>query len=170
VNLVHTEVEKLNSDLVLPPYGRISKENELRLRFYKLWYLKILGFPGGSVVKNLLADAGDVGEIPGLGRSPGVGSGNQYSILAWKIPLAEEPGGLQSVGLQRVGHNLVTRQQQRKYRDNWKTVNPQGRSTRMAAFTAGHPAGSSDCAQGFKCNGADEVTAWCREWSVVGVW
>ena len=27
------------------------------------------------------------------------------SILAWKIPWAEEPGGLQSVGLQRVGHS-----------------------------------------------------------------
>ena len=30
------------------------------------------------------------------------------SILAWKIPWAEEPGGLQSVGLQRVGHSWVT--------------------------------------------------------------
>ena len=41
------------------------------------------GFPGGSVVKNLLANAGDAGLIPGLGRSPGVGNGNplQYSCL-----------------------------------------------------------------------------------------
>ena len=31
------------------------------------------------------------------------------SILAWKIPWIEEPGGLQSMGLQRVGHNLVTK-------------------------------------------------------------
>ena len=30
------------------------------------------------------------------------------SILAWEIPRTEEPGGLQSTGLQRVGHNLVT--------------------------------------------------------------
>ena len=30
------------------------------------------------------------------------------SILAWKIPWTEEPGGLQSMGLQRVGHNLST--------------------------------------------------------------
>ena len=30
------------------------------------------------------------------------------SIRAWKIPRAEEPGGLQSMGLQRVGHDLVT--------------------------------------------------------------
>ena len=54
------------------------------------------GFPWGSVVKNLPAnagDAGDVGLIPGSGRSPGVGNGNplQYSCLgnpmdggAWK--------------------------------------------------------------------------------------
>ena len=42
-----------------------------------------MGFPGGSVVKNPLANAGDVGSIPGLGRSPGEGNGNplQYSYL-----------------------------------------------------------------------------------------
>ena len=41
------------------------------------------GFPGSSVVKNLPANAGDMGSIPGLGRSPGGGSGNplQYSCL-----------------------------------------------------------------------------------------
>ena len=43
----------------------------------------LLGFPGDSVVKNLLANAGDMGLIPGSGRSPGVGNGNslQYSCL-----------------------------------------------------------------------------------------
>ena len=35
-----------------------------------------LGFAGGSVVKNLPANAEDVGSIPGLGRSPGEGNGN----------------------------------------------------------------------------------------------
>ena len=41
------------------------------------------GFPGGSAVKNLPADAGDVGSTPGSGRSPGGGHGNplQYSCL-----------------------------------------------------------------------------------------
>ena len=33
------------------------------------------------------------------------------SVLAWRIPWMEEPGGLQSMGLQRVGHNLATQQQ-----------------------------------------------------------
>ena len=42
-----------------------------------------MGFPGGSVVKNLPANAGDTDLIPGLGRSPAKGNGNplQYSCL-----------------------------------------------------------------------------------------
>ena len=55
------------------------------------------------MVKNLPASAGDVrdaGLIPGLGRSPGVGNGNNSSILAWKIPQTEETGRLQSLRLQ----------------------------------------------------------------------
>ena len=50
-------------------------------------------------------DTGDVGLTPGLGRSPGVGNGNplQYSCL--EIPWTEEPGGLQSMGSQRVRHD-----------------------------------------------------------------
>ena len=48
-----------------------------------LWSPLNLGFPVGSVVKNLLADAGDVGLITGLERSPGGGNGKplQYSCL-----------------------------------------------------------------------------------------
>ena len=40
-----------------------------------------------------------------VGRSPGVGSDNHSSILAWKIPWREEPGGLQSMEQQRTGHD-----------------------------------------------------------------
>ena len=36
------------------------------------------------------------------------GMATHFSILAWRIPWTEEPGGLQSMGLQRVRHNLVT--------------------------------------------------------------
>ena len=36
------------------------------------------------------------------------------SILAWEIPWTEEPGGLQSVGLQRIRHDLATQQQQQR--------------------------------------------------------
>ena len=53
------------------------------------------------MVKNLPAGAGD----PGLGRSLEEGMAAHSSILAWRIPRTEEPGGLQSMGSQRVGHN-----------------------------------------------------------------
>ena len=102
-----------------------------------------------SVGKESACNAGDLGLIPGLGRSPGEGIGYplQYSwaslvaqlvknlpamwetwvrslgwedplekemaihssILAWRIPWTEEPGGLQSMGLQRVGHDWTTK-------------------------------------------------------------
>ena len=60
-----------------------------------------LGFPGGSVVKNLLASAGDARSIPGSRRSPGEGSGSPFQYLAREILWTEEPGGLPSVGLQK---------------------------------------------------------------------
>ena len=63
------------------------------------------GFSGGTVVKNLATSAGDsrdLDSICGLERSSGVGSGNQLQYFAWKIPWTEEPGGLQSMELQRV--------------------------------------------------------------------
>ena len=50
------------------------------------------------------AKAGDMGSVPGLGRSPGEGNGNPL-ILAGEIPWIEESRGLQSVESQRVGHN-----------------------------------------------------------------
>ena len=63
------------------------------------------GFPGGSVVKNSPANAGDKGLIPESGRSPGEGNGAHSSILAWKIPQTEEPGGPQSMEPQRQFNN-----------------------------------------------------------------
>ena len=66
-----------------------------------------VGFPGGSVGEESACNAGDMGLIPGLGRSPGEGQGNplQYSGEYWRISWTEEPGGLPSMGLQRVRHN-----------------------------------------------------------------
>ena len=58
------------------------------------------------MVKNLSANAeniADAGSIPGLQRSPG---GDPHSIiLTWRTPWTEEPGGLHSMGLQRVRHD-----------------------------------------------------------------
>ena len=62
-------------------------------------------FTGRSDGKESACNAGDLGLIPGLGRSPGEGNGNHSSILAWRIPRTEEPGRLQSMGSQRVGHD-----------------------------------------------------------------
>ena len=59
------------------------------------------GFPGGSVVKNPPANAGDSGSIPGTGGFPGKGNGNHTSIPAWEIPWTEEPGRLQSMRSQK---------------------------------------------------------------------
>ena len=67
-----------------------------------------MGFPGGSNGKESAYNAGDPGSIPGSGRSPGEGNGNDSSILAWKIPWTGEPGRLKSMGLQRAEHDLVT--------------------------------------------------------------
>ena len=64
-----------------------------------------IGFPGGSEVKASAWNVGDPRSIPGLGRSPGEGNGNPLQYPAWKISWTEEPGGLQSMGSQRVGHN-----------------------------------------------------------------
>ena len=65
--------------------------------------MKGLGFSGDMVVKNPPANTGDIrdaGLIPGSERCPGGGRGNPF---AWRIPWTEETGGLQSMGLQRVG-------------------------------------------------------------------
>ena len=65
-----------------------------------------LGFLGGSDGKEYVCSAGDLGLIPGSGRSLGEGNGNHSSTLAWTIPWTEEPGGPQSMGSQRVTHVL----------------------------------------------------------------
>ena len=72
------------------------------------------GFPGGSVVKNPPANVGDTSSIPSPERSPGEGNGNplQYSCLGFGNPM--DRGAWQATvhGVARVGHDLVTKQQQ----------------------------------------------------------
>ena len=65
----------------------------------------VWGFPGDSDSKESACNSGDPGLIPGSGRSPGEGNGNLLHTLALKIPWMEEPGGLQSMGSQRTGHD-----------------------------------------------------------------
>ena len=67
------------------------------------------GFSDGSVVKNLPADPGDAGSIPGSGRSPGEGNGNHSHILAWEIPWTGKPVGYSPWGLKTVRPDLATK-------------------------------------------------------------
>ena len=60
---------------------------------------------GGSDSKESACKAEDVGLIPRWGRPPGEGMATHSSVLAWRIPWTEEPGGLLSIGSQRVGHD-----------------------------------------------------------------
>ena len=62
-----------------------------------------MGFPSGSALKNLPASAGDLGSRS-LGWEDALEKGMAIhsSILVWRIPWTEEPGGLQSMGSQRV--------------------------------------------------------------------
>ena len=59
-----------------------------------------MDFPGASVVKNLPANAGDAGSIPGWERSPEEEKETHSSILAWEISWTEDPGGLRFIGMQ----------------------------------------------------------------------
>ena len=69
--------------------------------------LSYKGFPGGSDGKEYACNAGDLGLIPGLGRSPGGGHGYPPVFLPGESPWTEEPGRLQSMGSQRVRHDWV---------------------------------------------------------------
>ena len=71
--------------------------------FHKEIVLDILleGFPSGSVVKNPPTNAGDVSSIPGSGRSPGEGHGNPLQYAGLGNCWTEDPGELQSRGLQK---------------------------------------------------------------------
>ena len=75
-------------------------------------YICIYGFPGGSVGKESACNTGDLGSIPGSGRSLKKEMATHSSIIAWRFPWTEGPGRLQSMDLQRIEHNLVTKPQQ----------------------------------------------------------
>ena len=58
-----------------------------------LQYSTPSGLLGGSDGKESACNAGDLGSVPGLGRSPGEGVATHSSILAWRSPWTEKPGG-----------------------------------------------------------------------------
>ena len=68
-----------------------------------------LGFPGGSDGRESTCSAGDLVQSLDWEDLLEEGMATHSSILAWRIPWTEEPGGLQSMGSQRVRHNWVTK-------------------------------------------------------------
>ena len=85
--------------------------------FFFFWYLcKMMGFPSGSVVKNppITQEPQEAQVQPLGGEDPlEAGMATHSSILSWRIPWTEEPGGLQFIGLQRVRYywsNLASMQ------------------------------------------------------------
>ena len=99
-NSVTSQCDQKQSVCVRPPAGLANTE----LASYR-------SFPCCSAVKNLpaCADVGDVGSIPGSGRSLVEEIVTHSSILAWEIPCTEKPGGLQSMGLQKVRYKLAAK-------------------------------------------------------------
>ena len=77
---------------------------KIALKKVEVWYFK--DFPGGTVIKNLPANAGDVGLTLSQEDPMEKEMAAYCSILACRSPWTEEPGGLQSMGLQK----------------NWKTT------------------------------------------------
>ena len=89
-----------------------KKEHFLYLYFYR-FVRTIRDFPCVSVVRNLPVNMGYKGLIPGLGRPPGRENGNPFKYSCLGNPM-NRGTWLQSMGVKkRVGHNLVTKQQQR---------------------------------------------------------
>ena len=63
--------------------------------------VSLVGLPGGSDGKEFTCNVGDLGSIPELGRPLEEGMATHSSILAWRIPWTEKPGGLQSTESQK---------------------------------------------------------------------
>ena len=90
----------MNKTKFMPSWRRETNSEQEQIDKYR----DCQDFPGGTVVRNLPANAEDVGSIPGSGQSQEE-MATTSSILVCKILWTEEAGGLQSMGSQRVRHN-----------------------------------------------------------------
>ena len=86
----------------------VAKSRTRLSDFTFTFFIDRMGFPGGPVVKNLCAmQETQEMRVLSLGQKGPLeeSMATHSSILAWRIPWTEEPGGLESIGLQRVGHD-----------------------------------------------------------------
>ena len=99
--------ETLPSVLMAPTHCTHQVQNALIFHCKELSFRMGKGKGAPLVVQTVESahSPGDWGSVPGSGRSPGRGNDSRLQYLAWVIPWMGEPGGLQSMGLQRVGHN-----------------------------------------------------------------
>ena len=84
-----------------------TNTRNIRDRHYKGTNDKILGFPGGTSGKEPACQCSRLKRCGFNGQEDPLekGMSTHSSILAWRIPWTEKPGGLQSMGSQRVGHD-----------------------------------------------------------------
>ena len=74
--------------------------------------MKVMGFPGGSAVKNLPACAGDLCSIPGSGRSPGEGNGNPLQLSCLGNSMDRRAWRATIHGFAKAGHDIGTKSHQ----------------------------------------------------------
>ena len=89
-------------------YEATGSELNLEKKYIYICFFLLLLYKCGTLVKSLPASSGDVRDLnfdPWLGRSPGVGNGNPLPYSRLENSMTEEPGVLQSIGLQRARHN-----------------------------------------------------------------
>ena len=96
-----------------PPthFSRSSQSTRLGSLCYLVTshYLSILGFPHSSVGKESSCNAGDLGSIPGLGRSPGEGNGNPLQYFCLENPMDRGTWWSTLHGATRVRHDIATK-------------------------------------------------------------
>ena len=91
-----------------PHFNPIEEENWKQFEIFVLFTGSLMGFPGGTAVKNPPAnaeDTGDLGAISGMERSPRRENGNPFQYSCLRIPWTEKRGRLQSLRSQRAGHD-----------------------------------------------------------------
>ena len=89
--------------------GPVGKTEERKEKSNDIIWAPVEGFPGCSVVKNLSANAGDVGSIPGSGRSPRDRKGYPLQCSCLGNPMDEGSWWVIVHGVTRVRHNLAPR-------------------------------------------------------------
>ena len=93
------KLARLKPCIKFPPAAFATRVSYLSQDSSRIQILLFVAF------QNPPANAGETGLIPGSERSLEKGMATHSSILAWRIPWTEEPGGLQSMGSQRVRHD-----------------------------------------------------------------